>query len=187
MGLGQTLLTIMALMLMSRLILTVNRTMLEEDSSKDVSEYRITATSLGTSVLEYASDLSFDEATVDTTLTALQFSSLTAPGFFGPDLPVETNPSLYDDIDDYQGYTRIDTIPNSAIFFTTIRVHYLNVVPPSTITVTTAKTFNKRLTVFVTSSSMVDYTMIDTVVGGQPKFRQDTLKFQSAYSYWYFR
>ncbi len=187
MGLGQTLLTIMALMLMSRLILTVNRTMLEVDSSKDVSEYRITATSLGTSVLEYASDLSFDEATVDTTLTSSQLSSLTAPGFFGPDLPVETNPSLYDDIDDYQGYTRIDTIPNSAIFFTTIRVHYLNVVPPSTITVTTAKTFNKRLTVFVTSSSMVDYTMIDTVVGGQPKFRQDTLKFQSVFSYWYFR
>lgn len=186
MGLGQTLLTILALMLMSRLILTVNRTMLEVDSSKDVSEYRITATSLGTSVLEYASDLSFDEATVDTTLTSSQISSLTVPGSFGPD-PGETNSSLYDDIDDYQGYTRIDTIPNSAIFFTTIRVHYLNVVPPSTITVTTAKTFNKRLTVFVTSSSMVDYTMIDSVVGGQPKFRQDTLKFQSVFSYWYFR
>jgi len=180
MGLGQTLLTIMALMLMGRLILTVNRTTLEVGSSKDVSEYRITATSLGTSILEYANDLAFDEATVDTFLTSTQASSLTAAASFGAESG-ETSYTLFDDIDDYQGYVRVDTIPNSAIFYTTVRVQYLNVSAPSTVTTTTTRTFNKLITVYVTSPAMVDYE-VDPV---HP--RPDTLKFESVFSYWYFR
>ncbi len=180
MGLGQTLLTIMALMLMGRLILTVNRTTLETGSSKDVSEYRITATSLGTSILEFANDLSFDEATVDTFLTSSEVSSLTAAASFGAETG-ETVYTLFDDIDDYHGYVRIDTIPNSAIFYTTATVEYLSVTPPSTVVTTTSKTFNKLITVYVTSPSMVDYAY-DPV---NP--RPDTIKFQSVFSYWYFR
>ncbi|HAP35741.1 MAG TPA: hypothetical protein DCQ28_07280 [Bacteroidetes bacterium] len=180
MGLGQTLLTIMALMLMGRLILMVNRTTLETGSTKDMAEYAITATSLGTSILEYANDLAFDEATVDTFLTSTQSASLTAAASFGPDAG-ETNFRIFDDIDDYHGYSKIDTIPTSAIFFTRVTVQYLNVVPPSTVTVTTVKKFNKLISVFVTSPSMVDYSFDP----GNP--RPDTLKFQSVFSYWYFR
>jgi hypothetical protein len=180
MGLGQTLLTIMALMLMGRLILTVNRTTLETGSVKDIAEYRITATSLGTSLLEYANDLSFDEATVDTFLTTAQSSSLTAAASFGPDAG-ESTYMTFDDIDDYQGYVKVDSIPNSAIFYTTAQVEYLSVTPPSTVTVTTTKTWNKMITIFVTSPAMVDYE-IDPVTP-----RPDTLKFVSVFSYWYFR
>ncbi|MFA5833440.1 MAG: hypothetical protein WDA22_08185 [Bacteroidota bacterium] len=180
MGLGQTLLTIMALMLMGRLILTVNRTTLETGSTKDIAEYRITATSLGTSLLEYANDLAFDEATADTFLTSTQSSSLTTPASFGPDAG-ESGYTLFDDIDDYHGYVRIDSIPNSAIFYTTARVEYLSVTPPSTVTTTTSKTWNKMITIYVTSPYMVDYSVDPT----NP--RPDTLTFQSVFSYWYFR
>ncbi len=165
---------------MGRLILTVNRTTLETGSTKDVAEYRITATSLGTSLLERAQDLAFDEATVDTFLTAAQISSLTAAANFGADAG-ETSYNLFDDIDDFHNYIRVDTIPNSAIFVSTAKVQYLNVTPPSTMTVTTSKTFNKVITVFVTSPYMVDYSVNPT----NPV--QDTLKFQSVFSYWYFR
>jgi len=179
MGLGQTLLTIMALMLMGRLILTVNRTTLEAGSTIDVAEYRVTATSLGTSLLEYANDLAFDEATVDTFLTQTQFSSLTDTSNFGYDSG-ETEFGLFDDIDDLDEYVKIDTITN-ILFYSTARVEYLNVVAPSTVTVTSSKTFNKRITIYVTSPVMVDYA-IDPA---NP--RPDTLKFQSVMSYWYFR
>lgn len=180
MGLGQTLLTIMALMLMGRLILNVNRTTLEAGSTKDVAEYRIAATSLGTSLLEFANDLAFDEATVDTFLTTSEIASLTAAASFGPDAG-ESSYSQFDDIDDYHGYVKVDTVPNSAIFYTTAVVQYLNVVPPSTVATTTAKKWNKQITIYVTSPFMVDYQIDPT----NPK--PDTLKFTSVFSYWYFR
>lgn len=178
MGLGQTLLTIMALMLLGRLILTVNRTVLETGSTKDVAEYRITATSLGTSLLESAHDLAFDEATVDTFLTSSQSASLTAAASFGAESG-ESSYTLFDDIDDYHNYIRIDSVPNSAIFYTTAKIEYLAVTPPSSFTVTTTKTFNKMITVYVTSPYMMEYSLDSPT--------QDTLKFQSIFSYWYFR
>jgi len=175
MGLGQTLLTIMALMLLGRLILTVNRTVLETGSTKDVAEYRITATSLGTSLMESAHDLAFDEATVDTFLTSSQTASLTAASSFGMD----AGDTGFDDIDDVHNYIRIDTIPNSAIFFTTAKVQFISVTPPATFTITTTPTFNKLITVYVTSPYMMNYSLdVPT---------QDTLIFQSIFSYWYFR
>lgn len=178
MGLGQTLLTIMALMLMGRLILTINRTILDTGSTKDIAEYRITATSLGTSLLENATYLAFDEATVDTFLTSTQVSSLTPAASFGADAG-ESSYTQFDDIDDYHNYVKIDTIPNSAIFYTKANVSYLSVTPPSTMATSTTKSFNKLITVYVTSPYMVNYNLdVPT---------QDTLVFQSIFSYWYFR
>lgn len=178
MGLGQTLLTIMALMLLGRLILTVNRTVLETGSTKDVAEYRITATSLGTSLMENAHDLAFDEATVDTFLTSSQTSSLTVTASLGAETG-ESDYSLFDDIDDYHNYVRVDTVPNSAIFYTSAKIDYISVSPPTSYTVTTTPTFNKLITVYVTSPYMMEYSL------DVPK--QDTLVFQSIFSYWYFR
>lgn len=179
MGLGQTLLTIMALMLMGLLILNVNRTTLEVGSSKDVSEYRITATSLGTSLLEYANALAFDEATVDTFLLSTESSSLTAAASFGPETG-ETDSTLYDDIDDYHNYSRTETIENSATFTVRARIDYLNI-STTAMSTTTTKTFNKLITIYVTSPFMVDYQV------DPENPRPDTLKFQSVFSYWYFR
>jgi hypothetical protein len=60
MGLGQTMLTIMALVLLGRIVLSINTTTLDVGFTKDMAEYRITATSLGTSMLEQTSALAFD-------------------------------------------------------------------------------------------------------------------------------
>ncbi len=177
MGLGQTLLTIMALVLMGRLVLNVNSSTLDAGFTKDMAEYRITATSLGTSLLESANSLAFDEATVDTFLLESQISSLTDTSSFGPDSG-EVNNTLFDDVDDYNGYVKIDTVQNSAIFKVQAKVNYLDV-SGSTLSVTAAKRFNKLISVYVTSDYLVDYSV-------DPP-RPDTLVFKSIFSYWYFR
>lgn len=177
MGLGQTLLTIMALMLMGRLILSVNTTTLDAGFTKDMAEYRITATSLGTSLLEYANGLAFDEATVDTFLLPTQISSLTSAANFGPDAG-ETGITTFDDIDDYHNFVRIDTIPNSGIFKSWGEVNYLDI-SGNTLSVTTSKRFTKQITVYVTSDFLIDYSV-------DPP-QADTLKFKTLFSYWYFR
>jgi len=177
MGLGQTLLTIMAMVLMGRMIVSTNASVVNTGSVKDMAEYRITATSLGTSAIESATALAFDAASVDTFITATRINELTASGQLGPEYG-ETTPALFNDVDDYDGYTRVDTIPNSAIFTTSVRVDYVNVVSNS-ITPTTTKTFNKMITVYMTSDYLVDYTTTPP--------RKDTLTFRTVFSYWYFR
>ena len=177
MGLGQTLLTIMALMLMGRLVLNINGTTLEAGYAKDMAEYRITATSLGTSLLESANSLAFDEATVDTFLLDSEINSLTDTDSLGSDVG-ETDYPLFDDVDDYNGFAKFDTIPNSAIFKTEGRVSYLQVSGNNLYT-TTDKKFNKLIIVYVTSEFLVNYSV------DPPK--PDTLVFKSIYSYWYFR
>ncbi len=176
MGLGQTLLTIMAMVLMGRMIVSTNASVVNTGSVKDMAEYRITATSLGTSAIESATSLAFDEASVDTFITATRINELTASGQLGPELG-ETTPTLFNDVDDYNGYSRTDTIPNSAIFTTSMKVNYVNVAA-NTMAPTTTKTFNKMITVYVTSDFLVDYTTTP------PK--PDTPTFRTVFSYWYF-
>jgi hypothetical protein len=177
MGTGQTLLTIMAMMLMGRLIIGTNASVVNTGSIKDMAEYRITATSLGTSAIEAASALAFDQASVDTFITADRINELTPSGQLGPD-PGETTQAMFNDVDDYNHFSRIDTIPNSAIFKTAVSVSYVNV-GANQVSVTTGKTFNKLITVYVTSDFLVDYTTTP------PK--PDTLTFRTVFSYWYFR
>lgn len=175
MGLGQTMLTIMALMLMGRIILSINTTTLDSGFTKDMAEYRITATSLGTSMLEETSALSFDEATTDSTIYAT--SMLTTASNLGPDAG-ETTVNDYDDIDDYRNYIRIDTLTNSAVYKTRVLVNYVTI-SGSDIVTTTTKGFSKEVVVEVMSDFLVDYSKTPP--------RPDTLRFKQIYSYWNFR
>jgi hypothetical protein len=175
MGLGQTMLTILALVLMGRLVITINTTVLDVGFTKDMAEYRITATSLGTSMLEQSSALAFDEATVDSGTTATTY--LTASSSFGPESG-ETTEHLYDDIDDYHNFSKIDSLEHSAIFKTRVSVSYITV-SGSSLVPTSTKSFSKQVTVDITSDYLVNYS----VTPAQP----ETLRFKQIFSYWYFR
>jgi hypothetical protein len=166
MGLGQMMLTIMACVLLGRTILSINTTTLMAGSTKDMAEYRITGTSLGTSLLEQANNLSFDEVTVGSDVTTL--TSLTSNSLLGKDAG-EVTVHDFDDIDDYNNYEKIDTLTNSAIFKTKVTVQYVYV-NSNVITVSTSQQWSKRISVTVSSA-----------------FLEDTLKFNSIYSYWFFR
>ncbi len=164
MGTGQTLLTISAMMMLSRMAISVNRSNLEGGSSVEMSAYRITATSIGTSILEEATGLAFDSKS--DTVGISTPSSFTAVGSLGPDGAVYPH---FNDFDDFNGFQHTDSLKGSAIFLTKATVDYVTI-SGNTITTSNTQTYNKRIIVKVSS-----------------KWMKDTLTFSTVYSYWFFR
>ena len=164
MNTGQTLMTVGAMLLLSILILRVNNTFLTTSTAFMDTKFDILATSIATSEMEEISKLAFDQYTASNPATSL--SQLTAPGNLGPESG-ET-PATFNDIDDYDGYTKIDSTMPSAIFKIRCSVNYVAPTTPNIIS--TSPTWNKKITIYVTSISMMD-----------------TLKLSTIYSYWYFR
>jgi hypothetical protein len=126
------------------------------------SKFGVLATSLATSIIEEANNKAFDEITIgnpiaDSTLLTIK-DSLGREGEVYPD---------FDDIDDFNGYTRtVDNLP-SAVFDISCVVHYIN--PPNLESISSTQTWHKKIMVTVSSP-----------------FSQDTVKLSSIYSYWFF-
>jgi hypothetical protein len=167
MGLGQTLLTILAMAMLGTLMLTVNTNTMDSGDALEQSEYRIMASSLGISMLERASGLSFDENTVTGEVTATTMLTSTLGAESG-----ETE-ATFDDFDDYHGFSK--WVLGNAITFRSAdyhlrsRVDYVMVSSNQVVT-SAGRTYHKRLQIEVSSP-----------------FMQDTLRFSTVYSYWYFR
>jgi hypothetical protein len=163
MNTGQTLFSIGALLLLSLTVLRVNNNILTTDITLQDSKLGVLAVSLATSLIEEASKKAFDAASSDDAISDL--SLLTSPYSLGPG-SWET-PDTYNDFDDYNGYTKIDTI-NSIDYQLTCKVNYIN--PNDVDGIVMNTTWHKKITVSVTSSLM-----------------NDTLRFSTVYSYWHFR
>ncbi len=158
MNLGQSLFAIGALILLSLNIMSVNTRILRTDEVALNSKIGVLATSIGTSIIEDASKLPFDENTRDDAVSNL--SLLTSP--LGREKDGEIN-----DFDDYNNYTKIDTvftIPFKAV----CKVNYI--IPTNLNGFTNTKTWHKKLTIKISTP-----------------FSQDTIQLSSVYSYWYFR
>jgi len=164
MNTGQSLFSIGALFLLSLTVLRVNNNILITDSVLQDSKLGVLAISLATSMIEEANKKAFDAATADDAVANL--SSLTSPGGLGPG-SWET-PDTYNDFDDYNGYTKQITNLPSAEFNISCVVNYIYPNDPDGIAY--ERTWNKKITVSVTSPSM-----------------SDTLNLSSVYSYWHFR
>ncbi len=161
MNLGESFLAIGAMVLLSVLVLSVNNTIFNTGNSLNESKFDILATSIGTSIIEEASNKAFDENTVDTSVT--KTTELTNK--LGPEGETHHN---FDDFDDYNGYQGSDSTMPSAIFDYHCVVDY--VVSGNPEKISGPRTWHKKLTVFITSKSMAD-----------------TIKLSTVYSYWYFR
>ena len=118
-------------------------------------------------MLERASGLSFDENTVtgEVTATTMLTSTLGAEG--------GESEATFDDFDDYNGFSK--WVLGNAITFRSADYHLTSTVDYVTVSsnqvVTSGgRTYHKRLQIQVTSP-----------------FMQDTLRFSTVYSYWYFR
>lgn len=155
----------MAMMMLSRMMLSVNNQNAQSGGSIEMAAYRITATSLGTSVIEEATGLAFDE--LSDTVGISQPTSFTAATALGPEHG-EVYPH-YDDFDDFNGLHKIDSIAGSAIFATDVKVQYVNI-SSNVMTVSSSQTYNKEMIVKVSS-----------------KYMADTLTFYTVMSYWFFR
>lgn len=164
MNTGQMLLTIGAMILLATLILRVNSNISATTDTVYDSKFVILATSLGNSILEEASDKAFDEATAANSVSKL--TDLTIPVKLGKESG-ESYPN-FNDVDDYNGYEKIDSTLPSAVFKADCSVDY--VLPNSPDVESHIRTWTKRITVTVTSVSM-----------------PDTVRLSSLYSYWVFR
>ncbi len=176
MNTGQTMLTIVALMLLTSVILTTNRGFLTTNTTMSENRIDILGISVANSIMEDATNLAFDENTVGAAITTP--AVLTPSSSLGLDGTYETrtNPSPFDDFDDYNCYKtnpKLDTIavPGSTtkVYFSTYcRVDYVDGNNPDNIS--TSQTYHKRLSLRVFSPGMTD-----------------TIKMSTVYSYWYFR
>jgi hypothetical protein len=167
MGLGQSLLGVLALGLLGTVILMMNTNTLDSGSSVESTEYIIMGTSLGISQLERASGKAFDENTVSSDIASV--TSLTSA--LGKESG-ETE-ATFDDFDDYNGFTKQvngDTVNfRSADFLIRDSVDYVSI-SGNAVAKSASRTYHKRLRVWVSSP-----------------FMRDTLQFSTVYSYWFFR
>lgn len=165
MNLGESLLAIGAMALLSVLVLGVNNKIFFTGTSLTESKIEVLANSIGTSIIEEASGKAFDEVTTENSVDDV--SLLTNKGSLGPD-GIESYPD-FDDFDDYNGYEFADTKTlEPDTFYVSCKVFY---VEPPDLESSSGRSWNKRIVVTVTS----------------PYMPQDTVTLTSIYSYWYFR
>jgi MSHA pilin protein MshD len=164
MNTGQMMLALGAMILLSTTVLRVNNNFLISDTVLDETKYNFLATSIATSIIQEAKNKAFDQATDSISIDDTKF--LTEAKYLGKE-----SGEVYDnfnDFDDYHDYSGIDASMPSAVFSYKCIVTYIdennpNVTPGN-------KTWNKMLTVTVTSPFMADEITVSTI-----------------YSYWFFR
>jgi hypothetical protein len=184
MGTGQTMLTLAAMVLLSFLILRVNNLFLQTTTTLNTTKFDVLAYSLAQSMIQEIEANAFDQNTVSAVVSATSGLSTV----LGPETG-ETY-ATFNDIDDYDNYTRIDTVPkNSGVVFNTkCIVDYVTSAAPDVITAT--PTWNKRITVYVTSPFMIQNALTNqyyTKVKSTTPIIQDTVKISQVYSYWNFK
>lgn len=170
MNTGQMMITLGALALLSLVVLRVNNGFLNTSSVLLDSKLGVLATSVATSMIEEATGKAFDENTDSTSVTSL--SDLTLPSQLKPESG-ESYPD-FDDIDDYNGFKKVDNTMPAAEFHINCTVSYVK--DTDLDKAASTRTWHKKITVHVSSPSML----------GQDEV-PDTLTMSAVYSYWYFR
>jgi hypothetical protein len=126
------------------------------------NEAYITASALGQSMFDRILTKGFDQKSIGKSFTTPD--SLTAVGSIGPDTG-ESSVNLFNDVDDYKNYVKLDTMGILGVFRTRVDVRYVQKFNPDNNS--SVRTFTKRIDVFVTNMYV----------------RGDTLKFKYAVTY----
>ncbi len=153
-------LTIGALLLFGTFLSSSNRLMTGNTQIATQNEYNMTALALAQSVIDEAKMKSFDENTVSTGV--LSPNNLTVPASLKYDGNGEKTPSpdtlsstgfssikLFDDIDDYNNYTRLVNTPRAEGYNISVSVGYASETYPDSSK--GSRTYCKKMTVTVTS------------------------------------
>lgn len=178
MNTGQSLFSIAALLLLSLTVLRVNNSILYSDVVMYDSKYALMANSIATSIIEKASRIRSDGQSIHfdekTTLGILTDSTQLTPYSLLKAESGEITEDLFDDFDDYNGYTQEDNYYGSVTFYTSCKVCYINANNPDV--ELNNFSWHKKLSVAVT------WRQNDQPVG----FVTDTVKQSTIYSYWWY-
>jgi hypothetical protein len=160
---GQTLLTVLAVLLLGTTIFSVNRNSLNQGTIIRQTELGIYSVSLATSIIQRASEMDFDSATVSGLVFItvpmpqppyIPAGTLTAVNKLGPEPTtgeIKNNDTTYNDFDDYNGFSKDTTIQNVGKFSISAEVYYVNQTPPYAKT-TSNVTWLKQMNIKVNSS-----------------------------------
>jgi hypothetical protein len=184
MGTGQTMITLFAMVLLSFLILRVNNLFLQTNTTLYTTKFDVLAFSIAQSMIQEIEANSFDQNTYSAAVATTSGLST----ILGPESG-ETF-ATYNDIDDYNNYTRTDTVPKKSgiPFNIKCKIDYVTSAAPDVATST--PTWNKRITVYVTSPFMIQNALTNqyyTKVDSTTKIIQDTVKLSQVFSYWIFK
>jgi hypothetical protein len=165
MNTGQTILVLAALLLLSGVILGVNRLLISKTSTMLESEADLTALSVGQSMLDEIMSQAYDKVVANGTKVFNDSSQFTATSSLGPDvgesitLPDTAAASgqyksvtAYNDVDDYTGYTRLVNT-TMGTFAVTDTVFYVSESNPNL--KQTPQSFYKKIVVTVRHPNMV--------------------------------
>jgi hypothetical protein len=167
MSTGQMLLTLIAMMLLSLIVLRQTGDTLETSDTVLQSKLEIMAVSEASSMIEKISALAFDQHTKDSSFTG-QVWQLTPPSSLGPEAG-EDSVQKFNDIDDYNGYAAVDSTALGD-FTTRCTVQYVD--PSNPDAVFGAQSWHKKITV--------------TVFGPRPAM-PDSVQCSTIISYWFFQ
>ena len=146
MGNIQSLTTIGAIALFSLISVRFNSTVLENMTVEVENKIYLTAFSLADDLIEEIKQKAFDEETV--VFRSINPEELTPANEFGTDTG-ESSVTDYDDIDDYNGFSRDVSLPHAEGFHIVSQVDYVAANNPDQVSL--AQTFFKRIEVRVTS------------------------------------
>ena len=120
MNTGQSLLSIGALFLLSLISLRYNSSVLQNTTAETENKVYLTAFSLADDLIEEIKQKAFDERTID--FQAIAVDQLTLP------LGVESGEAWpnFDDIDDYQNYSKPVSLPHVEDYTVTCQVSYVS-------------------------------------------------------------
>lgn len=144
----QSFLSIGAITIMSLISLRFNEAVLQNSSIEVENKVYLTAFSLADDLIEEIKEKSFDATTVNFPTT--DPLTLTLPSKLGFD-DNDVYPD-FDDVDDYNGYTRNISAPHAEDYDISCAVWYVN--PNDQSQLSTVQTFYKRVEVTVNSPYM---------------------------------
>jgi hypothetical protein len=176
MNLGQLLLIVLALALLATLQLTINSSILRASLITMDNESRIDAISIAQAMVDEINSKSFDSTTVD---SVVHFTTqLTPLSRFGADRAIEKAVSAYDqepfqsrtlfnDVDDYHRYTRLDHSSNLGTFIVRDSIFYVTNTNQDVYSST--PTWYKKIIVVVKHPNMLDSVIISSVDRNHPQ------------------
>ncbi len=170
MNTGQSMLSILAILLLSIITLRVNKSFLTTNDIMMESKFGILATSLAQSIIQEANNKAFDVNTANGN-TVTNAVLLTPSGNLNPESG-ERYP-FFDDFDDFNNFDTLITDLPSAVYRLQCSVFYVS--PANLDSATNNQTWNKRIVVTVTSLISNDPTKLAS---------QDNIQLSSVYSYW---
>ena len=142
----QSMLSIGAMIIFSLTSLTFNSTVLQSTNLELENKVYLTAFSLADDLIEEIKQKAFDEETI--VFRSINPDELTSYNYFGPDSG-ETSSIYFDDIDDYNNYSKAISVPHVEGYKVTCKIYYGNKDYPDQNSLT--QTFFKRVEITVES------------------------------------